>query len=162
MTWRWRRGLPAMARQPIARKPRGAKRSVPGAIAIALALALVPSTVSAKLPEPTPEQARAAADKKAQATAQAEKDKQALVSKMDEVADRWRKRAAEKNWKVHPPTPVKPIAGVDASSSQSGSSGQAGGKVGEAARQLPIRSEKHGTAPPSGDIKQPATRQPAR
>ena len=165
---KWRLGLPAKASQLMAPRPRppqaqrGAKLSVPGAIVVALSLALVPSSVTAKLPEPTPEQARAAADKKAQAAAQAEKDKQALVNKMDEVAERWRKRAAEKNWKVHPPTPVKAVAGIDASSGQSGASGQPGGKIGEAAKQLPIRSEKHGTAAPSRDVKQPAVQQPSK
>ncbi len=126
---------------------------------IALALLLLPSTVTAKLPEPSPEQARAAADKKAQADAQAEKDKQALAVKMDDVTQRWRKRAAEKGWKAHSPTAVKPIAGIDASSSQSGASGQPGGKVGEAAKDQPIRSEKRGTAPPSQDVKQPGAQQ---
>lgn len=124
-------------------------------IAVGVLCATVAAVAAAKLPPPTPEQAQAAAAKKAQAAAQAEKEKQELAASMAQIAARWRSRAAEQGWTVHAPTPVEPVAGFKASETQSGASGQPGGRIGPAAQQeqAPIRSEKLGTAPPSADVK---------
>lgn len=86
----------------------------------------------ATLPPPTPQQAAAAAAKKAQADAQAQQDKAALQQSMDSVSARWRARAAREGWTTHPPVAVAAPA---------------------PAAQVPVRSEKLGTAPPSEDVK---------
>jgi type II secretory pathway pseudopilin PulG len=125
-------------------------------IALALAFGAVSGIASARLPSLTPEQEQAAAAKKQQAAAQAEKEKQELAASMDRIASRWRARAAENGWKTNPPTPVAPVPGFNASATQSGPSGQPGGKLGNAAADAPIRSEKSGTAPPSEDVKDPS------
>lgn len=106
-------------------------------IALALCCALL-GTAHAKLPALTPEQQQAAEAKKQQAAAQAEKEKQDLAASMEQVADRWRARAGERGWEVHPQVPA------------------GGGQPKAAAPQVPVRSEKHGTAPASEDVKNPA------
>jgi hypothetical protein len=115
----------------------------------------------AEVPPPTPEQQQAAAAKKAQADALAEKEKQQLAASMDAVAARWREQAKSNGWPTHPPTPVAAKQGLDAPAAQSSASGQPEGKLGSAAKEAPIKSEKHGTAPPSTDVKQapPNTKQ---
>lgn len=118
-------------------------------------MAALPGIAVAKLPDPTPEQQAAAAAKKQQAAEQAEKEKKELAASMERISNYWRKRASEQGWKAHAPTPVQATAGITASGTQSGPSGQPGGKQGEAAAQMPIRSEKAGTAPPSEDVKDP-------
>lgn len=95
-----------------------------------------------RLPDPTPEQARAAAEKKAQAEAQAGEDKKTLSTSMDQVAQRWRKRAAQEGWTTHAPTAV-------AASAASGPP-----------QQPPVTSEKAGNAAPSADVKKPESERP--
>lgn len=122
---------------------------VTAAMAATLSLA-----ASAALPPPTPEQKAEADAKKAKAAAQAEKDKQELSASMDAVTERWRKSAATRGWKTHPATPIASASKEqDKPAAQTSASGQPGGKLGEAAAQAPIRSEKAGTAPPSEDVK---------
>ncbi len=70
---------------------------------------------------------------------------------MDQVANRWRTRAAASGWDVHPPTPVAPASGIGAPAAQA----EPASKLGAAAT-APVRSEKLGTAPPSADVKDPA------
>ncbi len=111
-------------------------------------------TPSDPSPAPTPDQAKATAD------AQAEREKQQLAAAMQRVSQRWRANAATEGWPTHAPTPVEPIAGIEASNRQSSASGQPGGKLGEVARDAPIPSEKLGTAPPSEDVKQPQAPDP--
>ena len=130
-------------------------------IAVAMLTASLSLVASAALPPPTPEQKAEADAKKAKADAQAEKDKQALSASMDTVAERWRKTAASKGWKSHPPTPIASASKEhDKPATQTSASGQPGGKLGEAAAQAPIRSEKTGTAPPSEDVKKTPADQP--
>lgn len=129
-----------------------------GLMLLLVSLMLLPDA-GAKLPDPTPEQAKAAAEKKAQSDAQAEKAKEDLAKKMDEVSERWRKQAAEKGWKTHPPTPVSPAvasktASEPARSAPAGSAPAEGGP--------PVKSEKSGTAPPSKDVKQPESTRPVK
>jgi colicin import membrane protein len=115
----------------------------------------------AKLPPPTAAQAQAAADKKAQAAAQAEKDKQALAASMDAVTARWRANASVHGKKVNPPTPVAaPAAAIGTPAAQSSQSGQPGGKLGSAAQNAPVKSEKSGSAPPSENVKTKPTGSP--
>lgn len=113
-------------------------------------------TAVAALPAPSPAQQQAAAVKKQQAAEQTAREKQELAASMEQVATRWRTRAAASGWQVHPPTPVAPAAGIGASAAQAGSAGQPAGKLGAAAASAPVRSEKLGTAPPSADVKDPA------
>ncbi|GIZ50244.1 hypothetical protein [Noviherbaspirillum aridicola] len=110
-------------------------------IALGLACALVSGAALAKLPALTPEQQQAAEEKKQAAAAQAEREKKELAASMDSVADHWRKRAAENGWQVHPQQP----AGGAAAKPQATQTPQ-----------MPVRSEKAGTAPPSEDVKNPA------
>jgi hypothetical protein len=98
----------------------------------------------------------AAAVKKQQAAAQAEKEKQELAASMDKVAERWRSRATTNGWETHPPTAVAAVPGIKASEAQAGPSGQPGGRLGDAAANAPVRSEKQDTAPASTDVKDPA------
>lgn len=100
--------------------------------------ALAGNSAYAKLPALTPEQQQAAEAKKQAAAALAEKEKEELASSMEHISERWRTRAGNHGWEVHPQ--VSP------------GSGQSTG----AAPGIPVRSEKAGTAPPSGDIKNPA------
>jgi colicin import membrane protein len=112
-----------------------------------------PTTSAPALTVPPPANAKPN-DAAANAKAQADKEKQELAAAMDRVAERWRRRAAAQGWTMHPPTPVASAAGFDASAQQSSASGQPGGRLGSAARDAPVRSEKRGTAPPSSDVKQ--------
>lgn len=112
----------------------------------------------AALPDPTPAQQEAAAAKKAAAAAKAEEEKKQLAASMESVAARWRERAESNGWPTHPPTPVAAIPGFNASANQTGPSGQPGGKLGAAAADAPVRSEKSGTAPRSEDVKKPTPR----
>ena len=78
--------------------------------------------------------------------AEAKREKEELAASMDDVARRWRADAAKNNWPTHPPTPVAAVAGISASNAQ------------EQTRNStppPVRSEKHGDAPPSEDVKKP-------
>jgi hypothetical protein len=129
------------------------------AVATTVLAGLTDDSAWAALPAPTAAQEQAQAAKKAATEAQAEQDKQKLAASMDALTARWRARAAANGWPAHPPVPVAPVAGFNASASQSGQSGQPGGRQGTAAVQVPIRSEKAGTAPPSSDVKQPQPQQ---
>ncbi len=127
----------------------------------ALVLAAWTGMAAASLPPPTPAQAQAQAAKKAAADAQAEKDKQLLLAKMDAVAAAWRAKAGAKGWKLNGPTALAaPAAAVTAAATLAGSNGQPNGKLGAAAAQAPVTSEKSGTAAPSADVK-PAPSPPA-
>lgn len=83
---------------------------------------------------------QAAAVSKEQAAAQAEKEKEELATSMAGVAAHWRTRASANGWDLPAQVPV--------------AASQPGGMGGNAAVPA-IRSEKAGTAPPSGDIKDP-------
>lgn len=123
-------------------------------VSVAVLTAALCGLAIARLPDPTPAQAEAAAAKKKQADAQAEKEKQELAASMDAIAARWRARAAANGWPMNPPTPVAaPAQAVGMPATQSGPSGQPGGRQGSAALAAPVRSEKAGTAPPSEDVK---------
>src|SRR5690606_19452627 len=103
----WRRGRTGAGRRPAGTErtkmtpttPRS--RSASWRRSLIIAALLLPPIALAALPEPTPEQQRAAAEKKAQAGQQAERDKQALLEKMNQLAERWRTRAGESGWKTH-------------------------------------------------------------
>jgi type II secretory pathway pseudopilin PulG len=125
-------------------------------LAVALVLGGVLSVASAALPPLTPEQEQAAAAKKQQAAAQAEKEKQQLATTMDEIASRWRGSAQKNGWPMNQPTPVSAEAVSNPSAGQAPPSAQPGGRLGAAAADMPVRSEKQGTAPPSEDVKNPA------
>jgi Tfp pilus assembly protein PilV len=125
-------------------------------LAVALILGGVLSAVSAKLPPLTPEQEQAAAAKKQQAAAQAEKEKQQLAASMEKIASRWRARAQENGWQINQSTPVSADTAFNPAAGQSTSAAQPGGRLGGAAADMPVRSEKQGTAPPSEDVKNPA------
>jgi hypothetical protein len=107
----------------------------------------VPPAASAPASAPDPAAA------KAKAEAQAALEKQKLAESMETVASHWRKQAAAKGWEAHPQVPVAAAKGIGESAAQSGASGQPGGRMGAAAAEAPIRSEKAGTAPPSKDAK---------
>lgn len=64
---------------------------------------------------------------------------------MDDVTRRWRAEAASNKWRTHPPIPVASVAGITSSNAQ------------EQNRDVtpPVRSEKHGDAAPSEDVKKP-------
>ena len=94
--------------------------------------------------------------KKQQAAEQATREKQELVASMDRLAMRWRARATDAGWAVHPATPVAAVSGIAASANLAGSTGQPGGQLGAAAAATPVRSEKLGTALPSADVKDPS------
>jgi hypothetical protein len=130
---------------------------------LAIYIGLSSAMAGATLPPPTPAQAEAAAAKKAQADAQAEKEKRELAASMEKIAERWRARAAANGWPTHAPTPVAaPVKALDAPATQKSASGQPGGRMGSAAQEAPIRSEKSGTAPPSEDVKKAAPEQSRR
>ena len=78
--------------------------------------------------------------------AEAKREKEELAASMDEVTRRWRAGAAKNGWPAHPPTPVAAVAGIAASNAQ---------EPGRAAVPPPVRSEKHGDAAPSEDVKKP-------
>jgi hypothetical protein len=82
-----------------------------------------------------------AADARQAGNAEAEKQKQLLAAAMDRVAGRWQARKA---------------AGGDAVQPESADVSRVG------ASQDPPRSEKHGTAPPSQDVKQPQEQSPEK
>lgn len=109
---------------------------------------LTAGLAQATLPPPTPQQAAAAAQKKAQADAQAQQDKEKLVQSMDSVTARYRTRAAKEGWTTHPPVAVTaPAAALAAPATAT-----AGPPSGQPATG-PVRSEKHGNAPASTDVK---------
>jgi len=134
----------------------------------------------AALPPPSPAQAQEAAAKKAQADAKAAKDKEALAASMDEISGHWRQRATQEGWTIKPPPLVAGPTGVAASDPTPASAGvpspaPAGGAPGTAgaapataasplgaralhAANVPVKSEKLGTARPSEDVKQGPTR----
>ena len=148
-------------------------------LALATGLALAGASWAA-LPPPSPAQAQAAAAKKAAADAKAAKDKEALNASMDEISGHWRQRAAQEGWTIKPPPPVTGPTGVAASDPTPASAGipspaPAGATPGTSgaapataaaplgaralhAANVPIKSEKLGTARPSEDVKQGPTR----
>lgn len=133
----------------------------------ALLCAMLPVFAGATLPPPTPAQAEAAAAKKAQAAAQAEKEKQALIAAMDAITARWRVKAASLGVKAYPPVAVAAqSSALSMATTQAGPAGQPGGRMGSAAKDAPMTSEKSGTAAPSKDVKkapsQPYTRKEKR
>jgi len=130
----------------------------------------------------TPEQAQAAAVKKADADAKAAKEKEQLAASMDAVSARWRAQAPSHGWKINPPTAIAqapapgavapgvaasgvtpPNAGVPAAAPANAAPGTAAAAPGRGAAPLspqalqsanvPVKSEKLGTAAPSKDIK---------
>jgi hypothetical protein len=108
----------------------------------------------ATLPPPSPTQAQAAAASKAQADVQASKEKEELLATMDKLASRWRARAAAQGLRVNPPVAVAASpAGLTAPATGAGPAGQPDGKLSPVTAAAPVRSEKHGTAPPSADVK---------
>lgn len=121
-----------------------------------LLLALGSSAARSALPAPTPAKQQADAAAQQHAAVEAAKVKQELAASMDQVAARWRARAAKDGWPTHPPITVDAQAGLSPAASQSTASGQPGGRLGSAAASLPVRSEKSGTAPPSADVKDPS------
>jgi hypothetical protein len=78
--------------------------------------------------------------------AEAKREKEELTASMDDVTRRWRADAAKNNWPTHPPTAVAAVAGIGASNAQ---------EQNRNATPPPVRSEKHGDAPPSEDVKKP-------
>jgi len=114
------------------------------------ALLLAAGLAHATLPPPTPQQAAAAAQKKAQADAQAQQDKEKLSQSMDNVAARYRARAAKEGWTTHPPVAVAAPAAALAAPATAADTGAAASGVPATG---PVRSEKLGTAPASTDVK---------
>lgn len=94
----------------------------------------------------TPAAASSAQAEAARKAAQAQKEKEELAAAMDDVSRRWRADAAKNDWPTHPPTPVAAVAGIGASNAQEQS---------RVATPPPVRSEKHGDAAPSEDVKKP-------
>jgi colicin import membrane protein len=132
--------------------------------ALLLATGMLAGGAQAALPKPapTPAQQEAAAAKKAKTDAQAAKDKESLSASMDAVASRWRSRAAQQGWKTHPPVAIAAAAPAAAGGSAApitgtAPAGQPAGQLTAAGAAAPIRSEKLGTAAPSGDVKQRPT-----
>lgn len=120
-------------------------------IAAAALLALAPGVSAwAAAALTTPEQQAAAEKKKADAAAQAERDKKTLAESIERVSGHWRQRAQSQGWTVHPQVAVQQPPGTPPPAA--------------ATPQQPsvIRSEKHGTAPPSEDVKQPPHPQAVR
>ena len=147
--------------------------------ALVFGLTLAGASLAA-LPPPSPAQAQDAAAKKAEADAKAAREKEALNASMDRISGQWRERAAEEGWTIKPPPPVTGPTGVAASDPTPASAGvpapaPAGGAPGTAgaapataaaplgaralhAANVPVKSEKLGTARPSEDVKQGPTR----
>ncbi|MGF6272882.1 hypothetical protein ABIB38_001238 [Massilia sp. UYP11] len=147
--------------------------------ALAFGLSLAGASWAA-LPPPSPAQAQAAAAKKAEADAKAARDKDALHASMDRISAQWRQRAAQEGWTIRPPPPVTGPLGVAASDPTPAGAGvpapaPAGGAPGTSgaapataaaprgaralhAAEVPVKSEKLGTARPSEDVKQGPTR----
>ncbi|AWL07111.1 hypothetical protein DIR46_23580 [Massilia oculi] len=147
--------------------------------ALALGLGLAGASWGA-LPPPSPAQAQAAAAKKAEADAKAAREKEALSASMDRISGQWRERAAQEGWTIKPPPPVSGPTGVAASDPTPAGAGvpapaPAGGAPGTSgaapataaaplgaralhAANVPVKSEKLGTARPSEDVKQGPTR----
>jgi len=134
----------------------------------------------AALPAPSPAQAQAAAAKKAEADAKAAKEKEQLAASMDALSARWRQRAATEGYKIKPPVTVAaapkgmpgdvtpPQAGMPAAAPINAAPGTAAAApaTGAAPRSVqalnaanvPVKSEKLGTARPSEDVKKEPTR----
>jgi hypothetical protein len=148
----------------------------------AIGLAISTLDALAALPPPSPAQAQAAAAKKAQADAEAEQEKARLAATIDRVSTRWNQRAASEGYKIVPPTalaasaPIAPVAasdvtppeaGIPAAAPQNAAPGTkaAAPATGAAPRsvhalrsaEVPIKSEKLGTARPSEDVKRAPT-----
>jgi hypothetical protein len=153
------------------------KLSMRAVLAAAAAVtAAAAGTAWAALPPPTPAQQQAAAAKKTQADAQTAKDKESLAASMDALAARWRARAAQQGWKSHPPVAIAaaapaPAPGTVAATgatappgnnpilgSAPGGGAAPGSPEALAAAKVPVKSEKHGTAPASQDVKAGPTR----
>jgi len=144
---------------------------------LALAAGLALAGPAWAVPPPSP--AAAAAAKKAQADAKAAMEKEALNAAMERIAVYWRQRAAQENWTIKPPPPVTGPTGIAASDPPAASAGvpapapagAAPGTAGAApataaaplsaralhAANVPVKSEKLGTARPSEDVKQRPT-----
>lgn len=118
----------------------------PGTSAAANAAAMPASAAQAAASAP-------AGAASAPALSDAERQARSLAVAMDAVAARWRARATRQGQAVNAPVPVEAGPGFQAQANLSGPSGQPQGTLSPAAAQLPIRSEKHGTAPPSPDVK---------
>jgi hypothetical protein len=123
----------------------------------------------ATLPKPTPAQAEAAAAKKADADAKAAKEKEALLATMDKVSDRWKSRAASEGWKIKPPVVAPGSVSINAAPGVE--TVAAGGPPVPGATplsphalnaaNLPVKTEKAGTAIASEDVKKkPSTSLP--
>ena len=83
------------------------------------ALCMVGAAAHCALPPPTAQQLAVAQSKKAAADAQAKLDQQALLTKMDELAGRWRANARANGWAVPEPVPVAaPIEALKAPAMQ--------------------------------------------
>jgi hypothetical protein len=92
------------------------------------------------------------------AESEAEKQKQLLAAAMDQVAARWRQQAQSARSDPSGSPPVDAGQGFEQSRTQSSASGQPAGRL--SPLQQPPPSEKHGTATPSEDVKQPQGRTP--
>jgi len=138
----------------------------------------------AALPPLTPAQQQEAAAKKAAADAKAAKDKEALTATMDALSARWRSQAPSKGWRINPPVTIAaapapgavgtvppgvtpPNAGMPAAAPANAAPGTAAAApaTGAAphsrqalnAANVPVKSEKLGTAAPSEDVKKVQT-----
>jgi hypothetical protein len=80
----------------------------------------------------------------APAMSDAQRQQLELSAAQDAVAARWRARALAQGLPTHPPTPVDPVRGIQASATPAAAP----------AATPAIRSEKLGTAPASPDVKQ--------
>lgn len=156
------------------------RRNVMGMPALVAAMLALAAPAWAALPPPSPAQAQAAAAKKAQADAKAAKEKAALEASMERIGTHWRQRAAREGWTIKPPPPVTgptgiaasdptpPGAGVPAPAPAGAAPGTSGAAPATGAAPLsahalhaanvPVKSEKLGTARPSEDVKQGPTR----
>ncbi|WP_020655743.1 hypothetical protein [Massilia niastensis] len=153
-------------------------------LALAAGLALAQGAWAA-LPPPSPAQKQAAAAKKAEADAKAAKEKELLAASMDRLSARWRAKAPGEGWKVNAPVAIAAApaaaapgaapagvtpaaAGIPAPAPSNAAPG--GAAVAPAtgaaphspqalnAANVPVKSEKLGTARPSEDVKKGPTR----
>jgi hypothetical protein len=103
------------------------------------------------------EKAAAEAKAKASADAEADRQKQLLAVAMDRSAERWRQQAGAATKQTPPGAAGASGRGFQQSEDQSSASGQPAGQL---SPQEAPRSEKHGTAAPSEDVKQPQAQTP--
>lgn len=117
-----------------------------GVVGDAAQAAAAARSAPASAPAPA---AAASSPAESAAAAAAQREASQLAAAMDAVAERWRGRAAQNQWPVHPPTPVAPGPGIAAQV-----------RPGAPASAPPVHSEKSGTAPPSEDVKTGVNRRP--